>query len=262
MIAILAPTWVERRLGRNPDGVATRVHNSTTGKNNHASIALCGLDTSRLLDERASTISTGPSHPRSFARVPWRYLQDPRLPAHPHRGNGRPRARTRAFRPHNYAGGMGKGTETRLEPLAERGGRRLRGFPMARRLCGLFGESIQVGPGKELYCGPGNASPEDGLSGRASLIASETRCRMGRTVCVGLSRNPDGVASQGCRTRLLWVEQRSTEPSLSMRNPNGVASPHGFTMLKNHPCTTVIAPCRSPPRWLRIDPLTSRPAEP
>ena len=67
-------------------------------------------------------------------------------------------------------------------------------FQMARRLCGLFGEPIQVGPGKELYCGPGNASPEDGLSGRASLIASETRCRMGRTICVGLSRHPDGVA--------------------------------------------------------------------
>jgi hypothetical protein len=30
--------------------------------------------------------------------------------------------------------------------------------------------------------------------------------------------------AQGCRTRLPWVEQRRSEPSLVRRNPNGVAS--------------------------------------
>src|SRR6266496_5110524 len=104
---------------------------------------------------------------------------------------------------------------------------------MARRLRGLFGEPIQFGPRKELHCRPGKASPEDGLSGRASLIAPKTRCRMGRTICVGLRRDP-----------------------------NGVASPHRFTVSQSQRRKSVYRTALAPVRWLRIDPLASRPAAP
>src|SRR6185369_8028809 len=52
-----------------------------------------------------------------------RCLETTRLSAHPRRGSGRPRASARAIRAHHHAGRLGKGVETRLQPLAKERGR-------------------------------------------------------------------------------------------------------------------------------------------
>src|SRR6185503_12904004 len=91
---------------------------------------------------------------------------------------------------------------------------------MARGLRGFFGDPVQSGGGQTVHCLPGGASPEDDFSGGVTGVAAQTSDRMGRTLCVGLRRNPVGVVDR-------WRDQprvasQTRQPWALRRNPFGI----------------------------------------
>src|SRR5688572_15328838 len=94
---------------------------------------------------------------------------------------------------------MGKGIETRLEPLAEGTQPRLRRLRVARRLRGFLCEPVESRTSEAIHRRTGEASSQGWFSGRVARVVAQTRDRMGREIRLGLNLAVEGFATTALR---------------------------------------------------------------